>query len=62
MFFLLNNLLYGMFGIYAVTIGPNTAKEMVSAKIRPNLNYKTLKTTGVHVPTVRMAPVINFVT
>ena len=62
MFFLLNNLLYGMFGIDAVTIGPNTVKEVVSAKIRPDLNYKTPKTAGVHVPTVRMAPVINFVT
>ena len=62
MFFLPTNILYGMFGINAVTIGPNTAKEMVRAKIRPDLNYKTPKTAGVHVPTVRMAPVINFVT
>ena len=40
----------------------NTVKEVVSAKIRPDLNYKTPKTAGVHVPTVPMAPTINFVT
>ena len=58
-FFLLSNLLYGMFDNYD---WPKNCKGIGECKIRPDLNYKNPKTAGVYVPTIRTAPVINFVT
>ena len=58
-FFLLSNLLYGMFDNYN---WPKYCEGIGERKIRPDLNYKNFKTAGLHVPTIRVAPVINFVT
>ena len=51
--------LYGMFDNYN---WPKYSERIGEHKIRPDLNYKNFKTAGLHVPTIRMAPVINFVT